>query len=70
MDWLQQSSPLSLPGMAPCIQRLQMVPVYGALFMAVNYVFPLSYVRTEEFLEENYFYRFALLLESINSVLI
>ncbi|XP_065154385.1 lysophospholipid acyltransferase 7 [Paramisgurnus dabryanus] len=58
VDWLQQPSPLSLPGVAPCLQRLQMIPVYGALFVSVNYVFPLSYVRTEEFLENNYFYRF------------
>ncbi|CAM4702166.1 unnamed protein product [Leuciscus chuanchicus] len=57
-DWLQQSSPLSLPGKEPCLQRLKLVPVYGVLFMAVNFVFPLYYVRTEEFLEHNYFYRF------------
>ncbi|XP_051576999.1 lysophospholipid acyltransferase 7 [Myxocyprinus asiaticus] len=58
VDWLQQSSPLSLPGKEPCLQRVKMVPVYGALFLAVNSVFPLSYVHTEEFLEHNYFYRF------------
>ncbi|TRY89330.1 hypothetical protein DNTS_023621 [Danionella cerebrum] len=57
-DWLQQSSPLSLPGKEPCLQRLKMVPVYGALFITVNSVFPLGYVRAEEFLEHNYFYRF------------
>ncbi|KTG45808.1 hypothetical protein cypCar_00002355 [Cyprinus carpio] len=57
-DWLQQSNPLSLPGKEPCLQRLKMVPVYGALFIAVNSVFPLPYVRTDEFLDHNYFYRF------------
>ncbi|KAL2084901.1 hypothetical protein ACEWY4_020419 [Coilia grayii] len=58
VDWLQQPSPLSLPGREPCLLRLRMVPVYGALFLAVNSVFPLAYVRTDEFLEHNFFFRF------------
>ncbi|KAM9723381.1 lysophospholipid acyltransferase 7 [Menidia menidia] len=58
MDWLRQPEPLALPGREPCLQRLKLVPLYGALFLAVNSVFPLAYVRTEEFLEENVFYRF------------
>ncbi|KAM7420934.1 hypothetical protein PAMA_015237 [Pampus argenteus] len=56
-DWLRQPSPLALPGWVPCLQRLKLVPVYAALFLAVNSVFPLAYVRTEEFLEENIFFR-------------
>ncbi|XP_076136244.1 membrane-bound acylglycerophosphatidylinositol O-acyltransferase mboat7 isoform X1 [Alosa pseudoharengus] len=58
IDWLQQPSPLSLPGKDPCLLRLSMVPVYGALFLSVNYVFPLAYVRTDEFLEHNFLFRF------------
>ncbi|XP_046883440.1 lysophospholipid acyltransferase 7 [Hypomesus transpacificus] len=57
MDWLRQPRPLSLPGQEPCLQRLKLVPVYAGLFLAVNSVYPLSYVRTEEFLEHNYFFR-------------
>ncbi|XP_030640467.1 membrane-bound acylglycerophosphatidylinositol O-acyltransferase mboat7 [Chanos chanos] len=57
-DWLQQPSPQSLPCMEPCLQRLRLVPVYAALFLAVNAVFPLAYVLTDDFLEHNFFYRF------------
>ncbi|XP_034030568.1 lysophospholipid acyltransferase 7 [Thalassophryne amazonica] len=58
VDWLRQPRPLDLPGWLPCLQRLKLVPVYGALFLAVQNVFPLVYVRTEEFLEENILFRF------------
>lgn len=58
VDWLQQPQPLALPGLEPCLQRLRMVPVYGALFLAVNHVFPLNYVREDEFLDHNFFFRF------------
>ncbi|KAG9276316.1 lysophospholipid acyltransferase 7 [Astyanax mexicanus] len=58
VDWLEQPDAVSLPGREPCLQRLKMVPVYGALFLFVNSYFPLSYVRTEEFLEHDYFFRF------------
>nr|XP_061813821.1 lysophospholipid acyltransferase 7-like [Nerophis lumbriciformis]XP_061813829.1 lysophospholipid acyltransferase 7-like [Nerophis lumbriciformis]XP_061813837.1 lysophospholipid acyltransferase 7-like [Nerophis lumbriciformis] len=57
-DWLQQPSPLALPGWAPCLQRLKPVPVFGALFLAVNAVFPLAYVRSDLFLDHNFFFRF------------
>ncbi|XP_069393678.1 lysophospholipid acyltransferase 7 isoform X2 [Paralichthys olivaceus] len=57
VDWLRQPAPLALPGLAPCLQRLKLVPVYGALFLAVNSVFPLAYVRTDDFLDQNYFFR-------------
>ncbi|RVE62900.1 hypothetical protein OJAV_G00160490 [Oryzias javanicus] len=57
MDWLRQPNPQALPGWEPCVQRLKLVPVYGALFLGFNYYFPLSYVRTEDFLEENIFFR-------------
>ncbi|XP_075896990.1 membrane-bound acylglycerophosphatidylinositol O-acyltransferase mboat7 [Nelusetta ayraudi] len=56
-DWLRQPNPQVLPGWGPCLQRLKLVPVYGALFLAVNSQFPLAYVRTEDFLEENFFFR-------------
>ncbi|XP_036394890.1 lysophospholipid acyltransferase 7 [Megalops cyprinoides] len=56
-DWLQQPSPASLPGRDPCLNRLKLVPLYGVLFLAVNAYFPLGYVRTEEFLDHNYFFR-------------
>lgn len=56
-DWLRQPNPQELPGREPCLQRLKLVPVYSALFLAVNSVFPLAYVRTEEFLEQNFFFR-------------
>ncbi|XP_028325590.1 membrane-bound acylglycerophosphatidylinositol O-acyltransferase mboat7 [Gouania willdenowi] len=58
VDWLKQPSPLALPGAAVCLQRLKLVPVYGALYMAVNSVFPLAYVLTEEYLDHNFFFRF------------
>lgn len=58
IDWLRQPNPQILPGMVPCLQRLKLVPVYGALFLAVNWVFPLAYVRTEEFLDQNFFFRY------------
>lgn len=58
VDWLTQPSPLALPGWVPCLQRLKLVPVYGALFLAVNSVFPLAYVRTDEFLDQNFFFRY------------
>ena len=58
MDWLGQPSPLTLPAVVPCLQRLKLVPVYGALFLAVNSVFPLSYVRTDDFLDRNFFFRY------------
>lgn len=61
VDWLKQPSPLALPGWEPCLQRLKMVPVFGALFLAVNYYFPLSYVRTDQFLEQSIFFRYVLL---------
>ncbi|XP_013868147.1 lysophospholipid acyltransferase 7 [Austrofundulus limnaeus] len=57
-DWLSQPKPLSLPGWEPCLQRLKLVPAYGALFLVVNAYFPLPYVRTDEFLDQNFFYRF------------
>ncbi|XP_035527486.1 lysophospholipid acyltransferase 7 [Morone saxatilis] len=56
-DWLRQPSPQALPAWEPCLQRLKLVPLYGALFLGVNSVFPLAYVRTEEFLDENFFFR-------------
>ncbi|XP_026858919.2 lysophospholipid acyltransferase 7 [Electrophorus electricus] len=56
-DWLVQPDALSLPGKEPCLQRLKMVPVYGVLFLSANSFFPLSYIRTEDFLEHNYFFR-------------
>lgn len=56
-DWLRQPSPRALPGWKPCLQRLKLVPVFGALFLYVNSVFPLDYVRTEEFLDRNFFFR-------------
>lgn len=58
VDWLKQPSPQALPGLVPCLERLKLVPVYGALFLAVNSVFPLAYVRTEEFVDENFFFRY------------
>lgn len=57
VDWISQPDPVSLPGREPCLHRLKMVPVYGALFLFANSLFPLSYVRTEEFLENNFFFR-------------
>ncbi|XP_056901999.1 lysophospholipid acyltransferase 7 isoform X2 [Takifugu flavidus] len=57
-DWLRQPSPRALPGWEPCLQRLKLVPVFGALFLYVNSVFPLDYVRTEEFLDRHFFFRF------------
>ncbi|XP_077577832.1 membrane-bound acylglycerophosphatidylinositol O-acyltransferase mboat7 [Stigmatopora nigra] len=57
-DWLEQSKPLALPSWEPCLNRLKLVPVFGALFLAVNLVFPLAYVRTNDFLEHNFFFRF------------
>ncbi|XP_036444587.1 lysophospholipid acyltransferase 7 isoform X1 [Colossoma macropomum] len=60
-DWLGQLDAVSLPGREPCLLRLKMVPVYGALFLFANSLFPLSFVRTEEFLEHNYFYSTTLL---------
>lgn len=57
VDWLEQTEPLSLPCKAPCLNRLKMVPVYAAFFISVNFLFPLSYVRTDDFLEHNFFYR-------------
>lgn len=62
-DWLRQPNPQILPGWVPCLQRLKLVPVYGALFLAVNSVFPLAYVRTEEFLDQNFFFRYTALLQ-------
>lgn len=56
-DWLRQPNPQMLPSWVPCVQRLKLVPVYGALFLAVNSVFPLAYVRNEEFLDQNFFFR-------------
>lgn len=57
-DWLSQPKPLALPGWEPCLQRLKLVPAYGALFLVVNAYFPLPYVRTDEFLDQNFFYRY------------
>uniref|UniRef100_A0A1A8SE44 Leukocyte receptor cluster member 4 n=1 Tax=Nothobranchius rachovii TaxID=451742 RepID=A0A1A8SE44_9TELE len=57
VDWLNQPKPLALPFLDPCLQRLKMVPVYGALFLAVNAFFPQGYVRTDEFLDQNLSYR-------------
>lgn len=57
MDWLKQPNPLALPSWEPCLKRLKMVPVFGVLFVTVNYYFPLSYVRTDEFLDQNIFFR-------------
>lgn len=56
-DWLKQPNPQKLPGWVPCLQRLKLVPVYGALFVAVNSKFPLDYVRTGDFLEQHFFFR-------------
>ncbi|XP_063055209.1 lysophospholipid acyltransferase 7 [Engraulis encrasicolus] len=62
VDWLQQPSPQSLPGREPCLLRLRMVPVYGALFLVFNHYFPLDYVRgdkfQDQFLQHNFFFRF------------
>ncbi|KAI1885869.1 hypothetical protein AGOR_G00208210 [Albula goreensis] len=57
VDWLQQPNPSSLPGHVPCLHRLKLVPVYGALFLYINSYFPLAYVRTEEFLDHQFFFR-------------
>ncbi|KAG9334292.1 hypothetical protein JZ751_008274 [Albula glossodonta] len=57
VDWLQQPKPSSLPGHVPCLHRLKLVPVYGALFLYINSYFPLAYVRTEEFLDHQFFFR-------------
>lgn len=57
VDWLGQSDPQVLPCKVPCLNRLKMIPVYGLLFVIVNILFPLSYVRTDEFLERNFFFR-------------
>uniref|UniRef100_A0A8C7M234 Leukocyte receptor cluster member 4 n=1 Tax=Oncorhynchus mykiss TaxID=8022 RepID=A0A8C7M234_ONCMY len=57
VDWLRQPSSLDLPGWVPCMLRLRLVPVYGALFLTANMYFPLAYVRTEEFLEHHFFFR-------------
>ncbi|XP_051921141.1 lysophospholipid acyltransferase 7 isoform X2 [Hippocampus zosterae] len=57
-DWLEQPKPLALPGWTPCLQRLKLVPVYGALFLAANSAFPLAYVRSHHFLDHNFFFRF------------
>ncbi|XP_053699766.1 lysophospholipid acyltransferase 7 isoform X2 [Synchiropus splendidus] len=57
-DWLRQPCPRELPGWDPCLQRLKLVPVFGALFVVVNSLFPLAYVRSEEFLDRNFFFRF------------
>lgn len=62
-DWLRQPSPLALPSWVPCLQRLKLVPVFGALFVAVNSVFPLAYVRTEEFLDNNFFFRYCAMVD-------
>ncbi|KAM6967753.1 lysophospholipid acyltransferase 7 [Aplochiton taeniatus] len=59
VDWLKQPNPLSLPGKTPCLQRLKWVPVFGALFFAVNSVFPLAYVRDDEFLDRHFLFRLA-----------
>ncbi|XP_061101750.1 lysophospholipid acyltransferase 7 [Conger conger] len=56
-DWIQQPNPTSLPGCEPCLRRLQFVPMYGALFLFVNFYFPLAYVRTDQFLEHHFFFR-------------
>ncbi|XP_017321095.1 lysophospholipid acyltransferase 7 [Ictalurus punctatus] len=58
VDWLEQTDPLALPCKVPCLSKLKLVPVYAALFMGVNFLFPLSYVRTDDFLEHNFFFRF------------
>lgn len=60
---MRQPNPQVLPGWAPCLQRLKLVPVYGALFLAVNSQFPLAYVRTEDFLEENFFFRYGFTIQ-------
>ncbi|CAB1334460.1 unnamed protein product [Coregonus sp. 'balchen'] len=57
VDWLRQPSSLDLPGRVPCMLRLRLVPVYGALFLTANAYFPLAYVLTEEFLEHHFFFR-------------
>uniref|UniRef100_A0A3Q2NUB5 Leukocyte receptor cluster member 4 n=1 Tax=Fundulus heteroclitus TaxID=8078 RepID=A0A3Q2NUB5_FUNHE len=57
VDWLEQPRPLALPSWEPCLQRLKMIPVFGAFFLAVNHYFPLSYVRTDEFLDQNFLFR-------------
>lgn len=69
VDWLRQPNPQTLPGWVPCLQRLKLVPVYGALFLAVNSVFPLAYVRTEEFLDQNFFFRYCCSIGAALSVI-
>ncbi|XP_028678200.1 lysophospholipid acyltransferase 7 [Erpetoichthys calabaricus] len=56
-DWLQQRDPGSVPGLNYCLIRLRMVPVYAVLFTIVSSVFPLSYVRSPDFLQHYYIYR-------------
>ncbi|XP_006642424.2 lysophospholipid acyltransferase 7 [Lepisosteus oculatus] len=56
-DWVHQSAPLSIPSWDPCLRRLRFVPVYAALFVGANALFPLAYVRTDSFLERHFLYR-------------
>ncbi|XP_017321110.1 lysophospholipid acyltransferase 7 [Ictalurus punctatus] len=58
VDWLEQTDPLSLPCKVPCLSKLKMVPVYAALALGVDFLFPVSYVRTDDFLDHNFFFRF------------
>lgn len=57
-DWLRQPNPQVLPGWELCLQRLRLVPIYCALFLAVSFVFPLAYVRSDDFLDHNFFFRY------------
>lgn len=57
-DWLYQLDSQSIPSLWPLLLRLKPVPVFGALFLLVSQQFPLEYVRSEEFYDRAFLYRF------------
>ncbi|XP_043935389.1 lysophospholipid acyltransferase 7 isoform X1 [Protopterus annectens] len=56
-DWLNQIDSLTIPSWEPFLLRLKMAPVYGIFFLLVSYLFPLEYVKSEEFEERAFLFR-------------
>ncbi|XP_006000687.1 lysophospholipid acyltransferase 7 [Latimeria chalumnae] len=56
-DWLMQAEPTSIPSWKPLLLRLKPTPFFGAAFLLVSYLFPLEYVRSDEFYTRPFLFR-------------
>ncbi|MBN3307025.1 MBOA7 acyltransferase, partial [Amia calva] len=58
-DWVCQREPWTgwLPGATALASRLRLVPVFGALFLGADALFPLAFVRSPAFPDSHFLFR-------------